>query len=123
MSWLLSHNMLKWCSVPACDHCQTLIDRGKSHKLPNVITKQVIEKLWILTTPEILDINNGYSRVSDGWNYILDLSVEDEIESHFHAPHASLGLCHATVAGHDNSPANACLHPSQDPHGHADPGT
>lgn len=76
---------------------------------------------WILTTPEILDITSGYNGVSDGWNCILDLSLEDQIESHFHAPNAGLG--HATVAGLDNSPANACLHPSQDPHAHDDPGT
>lgn len=90
---------------------------------------QLSEKQWILTPPEILDINSGYSAVSDDWNCILDLSLDDQIESHFHAPNAGLGLCHATVAGHDNSPASACLyphlclHPSQDPHPHDDPGT
>lgn len=100
----------------------------KNSQTANVISKQLIEKQWILTTPETSDIS-GYNGVSDGWNCILDLSLEDQTESHFHAPSAGLGLGHATAAGHDNSPATACLHPhlclhpSQDPYAHDDPGT
>lgn len=88
-----------------------------------------MKKQWILTTPEILEIKNGYNGVSDSWNSILDLSLEGQVESHFHAPIACPGLGHATVAGHDNSPANACFHPhlflppSQNPHARGDPGT
>lgn len=93
--------------------------------LSNVFAKQLTS---ILTTPEISDINSGYNCVSDGWNCIPDWSLEDQSERYFHAP-MPVWICHATVAVHDNSLANACLgphlclHPNQNPHVHDDPGT
>lgn len=88
-----------------------------------------LKKLLILTTPESSDINSGYTGVADGWSCIPGWSLEDQSESHFRIPNACLDLGHATVAGHGNSLATACpyphlcLHPSQDPHVHDDPGT
>lgn len=137
--WIFGDNLLcvimNWSSdfVIYCQlvkTCRSDTHRRKIYTLPNVFVTQLtlLRRPWLLTTPEISDINSGYNCVSDGWNCIPDWSLKDQIEHYFHAPmHDS--ICHATVAVHDNSLANACLyphlclHPNQDPHVHDDRGT
>lgn len=122
-----------YCSALASDTVvMTITHMQKINTHTYGITNQ-ITIIWILKTPERLEISNGRNVVSVDWSCIPGRSLEGPSDSHCHGRSACLGPgpgpCHATVAAPDGPlsnaglPANLGLRPNRDLCGHDGPGT